>query len=246
MCDDCIKTNSWRGWNVPAAGKRSSSGQGAWHDLSHPISPKLPSMAVFPAPTVERVMSLPKDPANITRFQMIVHQGTHVDAPCHLFANGPTIDQIPIERFIGDAVIWRIEKPAYGLIDVADLDAAHPKVSPGDIVLFDTGWAPKAGTTAYNEHPSLSVEAAAWLVKQGVKMIGVDFGTPDLSANRRPPGFTWPVHLVLLGNGVLIAEHLTNLRPLANQRVELLMLPINIEGADGAPARVLARPAAAA
>jgi len=72
----------------------------------------------------------------------------------------------------------------------------------------------------------------------------VDFITPDLAVNRRPPEFRWPVHHILLSQGVLIAENLTNLRALSGQRVEVMFLALNIEGADGAPARVVARPAA--
>ena len=57
----------------------------------------------------------------------------------------------------------------------------------------------------------------------------------------RPHGFDWPVHHVLLGHGVLIAEHLTNLRPLAGRRIEAMFLALAIEGSDGGPARVIAR-----
>ena len=73
------------------------------------------------------------------------------------------------------------------------------------------------------------------------KLLGVDFSTPDLTAHKRPSGFTWPVHQILLSQGVLVAEHLTNLGGLANQRVEAMFLAIPIAGSDGAPARVLAR-----
>jgi kynurenine formamidase len=79
-------------------------------------------------------------------------------------------------------------------------------------------------------------------VEHQVKLLGVDFSTPDLTAHKRPSGFTWPVHQILLSQGVLVAEHLTNLAPLANTRVEAMFLALPIAGSDGAPARVLARP----
>jgi kynurenine formamidase len=50
------------------------------------------------------------------------------------------------------------------------------------------------------------------------------------------------VHKILLSRGVLIVEHLTGLEPLAGQRVEVIVGALNIQGADGGPARVLARP----
>ena len=70
----------------------------------------------------------------------------------------------------------------------------------------------------------------------------MDTPTPDIALDRRPPDFNWPVHRLLLGHGILIAEQLANLGPLAGQRVEFLFGPLPIEGSDGSPARVLARP----
>jgi kynurenine formamidase len=52
------------------------------------------------------------------------------------------------------------------------------------------------------------------------------------------------VHQILLSRGVLIAEHLTNLRALANSRVEAMFLALPVAGSDGGLARVVARPIA--
>jgi kynurenine formamidase len=58
---------------------------------------------------------------------------------------------------------------------------------------------------------------------------------------RRPPDFAFPVHYTLLSQGVLIAEHVTNLEQLAGQRAEIMFLGLNIAGSDGAPVRPVAR-----
>lgn len=72
-------------------------------------------------------------------------------------------------------------------------------------------------------------------------VVGADIAMPDLPVPRRPEqGFDWPVHKILLSNGVLIVEHLADLRPLAGRRAEVIIGAIPIQGADGAPARVLA------
>src|SRR5262249_22982205 len=94
---------------------------------------------------------------------------------------------------------------------------------------------------AYDEHPYLSDEAARWLVDRGVRMLGVDTPTPDLPVAGRPPGFDWPVHRILLSNHVLVVEHLCNLEPLEGQRVDLMVMALNVRGADGAPARIVGR-----
>jgi kynurenine formamidase len=196
----------------------------------------------FPPARFARVMRMPDDPMNATEMQMVCHFGTHVDAPCHFIPDGPAFEAIPLERLYGPGVVWRLDVEPYGVIEVGVLARQKPTLSAGDMLLLDTGWAATHfGTERYAQNPCLSVRAAEWLVEQRVKLLGVDFLTPDLAVDRRPPGFTWPVHHVLLSHGVLIAENLTNVRALAGQRIEAMFLALNIRGADGAPARVVAR-----
>ena len=65
-------------------------------------------------------------------------------------------------------------------IEPADLEKCTPKLRPGDILALDTGWSEFVGTTKYDdEHPALSVAAAEWLVAQKIKLLAVDFTTPD-------------------------------------------------------------------
>ena len=230
----------WHGWpNAPATPSSVRRG-GDWIDLSHPLRADLWRIPFFPPARFERIMSQPQDPVNVTELQMVCHFGTHVDAPCHFIADGPAFHEIPLDRLYGPGVVWRLRCDAYELIEPDHFERAGPASRPGDIVLLDTGWHEYVGSQRYEEHPSLSLAAAEWLVEHGIKLLAVDFATPDLAVNRRPPGFRWPVHHILLSQGVLIAEHLTNLRALAGQRVEVLFLALNIEGADGAPARVVA------
>jgi kynurenine formamidase len=246
MCD-CHEPvrRAWQGWIElpPASGE---TGVGPWADLTHRLTEDLSRSPAFPRPVIRQLLKMPEGNANITEVQMVVHHGTHVDAPRHFMIDGPAFDEIPLERLYGPAVIWRIEKGPLAVITADDLKSARPKLKRGDMVLLDTGWADYVNTDQYEDHASLSNDAAQWLVDHQVKLLGVDFSTPDLTAHQRPEGFTWPVHQILLSNGVLVAEHLTNLRPLANQRVEAMFLALPIAGSDGAPARVLARPLAAA
>ena len=55
--------------------------------------------------------------------------------------------------------------------------------------------------------------------------------------------FDFPVHRIVLGHGVMIAGHLTNIAPPVGRRVNLIFAPHGIGGADGASARVLGRSA---
>ena len=242
MCDsDQSKPGAgWRGWmDLPAP--RRCVPAGDWIDLSWPLSSEVPRIASFPPPRLTRIASIPERPLNITELQMIVHTGTHVDSPRHFYNDGPAFQDIPLERLMGAGVVWRMQVPLYGLIEPADLEAMRPRLAPGDILALDTGAAARVGTPDYDRHASLSVAAAQWLVEQRVKLLALDTPTPDLALDKRPEGFIWPVHRVLLAAGVLIAEQVTNLGVLAGGRAEFMFCPLNIADCDGAPARVLAR-----
>lgn len=241
MCDTAAnKIPGWKGWRDLPAPKISGTG-GAWIDLSHRLTEGLSRIPSFPQPRICQIRRIPEHRANVTEIQMVVHHGTHLDAPRHFIADGPAMDEIPIERLYGPGVVWRIDVPATGVIDAAELERARPRMREGDIVLLDTGQARHVNTDRYEEHAALSAEAAQWLVEHGAKIVGVDFSTPDLASHLRPPDFAFPVHYTLLSHGVLIAEHVNNLEALAGSRAEIMFLGLNIAGSDGAPVRAIGR-----
>ena len=241
MCEQRSgKIEGWQGWTDVRP--PPITGRGPWLDLSHPFNENIPRVPSVPAPRFPRFKHIPEDPFNVTEIHMVVHLGTHVDSPRHFFNDGPAFDEIPLERLYGPGVVWRIEAEPYQVIEPADLSRMRPELRPGDILLLDTTWSELVGTETYEQHPHLSEAAAEWLVEQKVKLLAVDFGTPDAVPEKRWEGWLWPVHHILLSRGVLIAEHVCNLKPLAGQRVEAMFLALNIEGSDGAPARVVARP----
>lgn len=241
MCDLLSsRGQGWHGWMaLPPA--RTTTPAGAWIDLSHPFSPTLPRVPAFRPLSTSRLKCLPTDPLNVTEFSMIVHTGTHIDSPFHLYNDGPTFEAIPLDRLHGRGVVWRLDMEPDSLIRPEHLDAARPLLEPGDILALDTGWSDRVGTEGYDHHPCMAVEAADWLVAQRVKLVAFDFATPDLPGNRRPPDFDFPVHRRLLRDGVLICEHLRSARDLAGGHAEFVFGALALIGADGAPARVLAR-----
>lgn len=241
MCEtQTDKVPGWKGWlDVPAP--KISGMESAWTDLSHRLTEDLSRIPSFPQPRIRQITRIPEHRANVTEVHMVVHHGTHLDAPRHFIADGPTMDEVPLDRLYGPGVVWRFDKPDGGVIDVADLERATPRMRAGDIVLIDSGRARHVNTDRYMQHACLTGEAAAWLVRHGARIVGVDFPTPDLAAPLRPPDFAFPVHYTLLSQGVLIAEHVTNLQGLAGHRIEAMFLGLNIAGSDGAPVRAVAR-----
>lgn len=243
MCDRHVFGKGWKGWR-PLPATQATVAAGPWHDLTHPFGPDGPRLPVFPPPKIERLRAQPAEPITISQLSFVAHVGTHLDSPRHFFTDGPAFEEIPLERLAGPGVVWPVEVEAEGSIGVDALEAATPEVRPGDIVVLQTGWSAHLGTPLYDRHPSLALEAAAWLVERGIKLLAVDFPTPDLPGHRRPAGFDWPVHRLLLGNGVLICEHLRADAALAGRRAEFFFGAIPVVDGDGAPARIAARPIA--
>jgi kynurenine formamidase len=222
---------AWTGW-LPALGHDPG-----WTDLTYTITPDVPRLMKFAPPSIHRVSSMPEDPYSVTAIEIVCHTGTHLDAPCHFIPGAPAIDEVPLDRLTGAAVVVRPELRSDREIRASDLEPSGARA--GEMVILDSGWW-RAGV-GDGDHPWLSEEGARWLVARGVKLLATDLPTPDLPICRRDAGFDWPVHRILLGSGVLIAENLTNLAALPS-RVEAMLLPLPIAGSDGSPARVLVRP----
>jgi arylformamidase len=212
-----------------------------WVDLSRPLAPEMPATDVQPDPSFETAFDVETDGINVQYVCTPTHTGTtHVDAPLHLDPTGATVDALSVGRFVGEAVVIDLSLDRAREIDRAEIEAAAPDVRAGDIVMLSTGWEDRYGTDAYAPWPWLSPEAAEWLVEQDVEMLCVDTTSPDMARGNRPDEWWYPVHRTLLENGVLIAEHLRNLEEFRGKRVDVIGIPIAIEGGDAAPARFVA------
>src|SRR5260370_41164099 len=139
MCESSPKkAYGWTGWrDLPAP--RMTSAAGPWIDLSHRITETLSRIPFFPQPRIRQIWTRPPDNANVTEGHMVGHHGTHLDAPRHFIADGPTMDEVPLDRLYGPGVVWRFDAGDDGLIDVDDLERPTPRLRPRDIRLLDTG-----------------------------------------------------------------------------------------------------------
>jgi len=158
MCEDAtIKIPGWKGWlDVPAP--KISGAAGPWIDLSHRLTEELSRIPAFPQPQIRRLWKIPEHRANVTEVHMVVHHGTHLDAPRHFIADGPAMDEVPLDRLYGQGVVWRFDADDDGMIDVADLERATPRLRPGDIALLDTGRAkPRPGWSGRAPSSSASI-----------------------------------------------------------------------------------------
>ncbi|MDQ3864750.1 MAG: cyclase family protein [Actinomycetota bacterium] len=180
---------------------------------------------------------------------MSLHTGTHVESALHSIEDGEAIDEVALERVIGDAVVLDLTPTeAMQILDVADLEEANGKLEasgesilPGDILLLRTDWAQRhIGTQKYfKESPGLTEEAARWIAGKSPKSVGCDFFEEP---SARQPGWTadqFVVHLAILGAGIPLIEGLVNLRDLP-PRVRFFAPFYNFKGVESAPARAFA------
>lgn len=211
-------------------------------DLTQVFSDGMFSLKLFPRISVERCVRIEDRGLNVTKVEFAVHSGTHIDSPRHFFADGRTMEQIDLDETSGPAVCLAVDRGPGEQITVADLEAQSPGIERADMVFISTGYGRYfyEDHERYRRHPYLSTETAAWLVEKGVKMVALDVPTPDQPEEFRSPGFDWPVHHELLGNGVLVAEHVANLDRVAGRRFRAFAFPLPIKGADGSPVRMVA------
>ncbi len=183
------------------------------------------------------------------------HGGTHIDAPIHFDAKGQTVDQIPVARLMGPAVVIDIREqaasdPDYRLTaaDVTAFESEHGTIAPATIVLLLTGWSDRwpdvkaylgddtPGDASNLHFPSFGPDAVAVLVKaREVAVLGVDVASIDYGASSN-----FMVHRIAASSNVPGLENLTNLDRLPPTGATVIALPTKIEGGSGGPVRVVA------
>lgn len=181
------------------------------------ISQELFGCAVYPGdPQPERFVTLSiknGDVCNLTAFKMCAHNGTHVDAPFHFYADGKTIDQVDLDRFIG----W-----AY----VAERD--------GDIRADDA----KNILKAANGCERILVKGKAVVTKEAAQVFAEAriklFGNESQTVG--PLDAPKEVHLIMLGAEIVLLEGI-RLEKVPAGKYFLNAVPLNLGGADGSPCR---------
>jgi arylformamidase len=172
------------------------------------------------------------DTSNSSAVTMSLHSGTHMDAPFHFVPDGTTIDNLPLDLFIGPALVHEVKAEGY-------IKAEHVEGIELDgitRVLFKTRNSELLQRGAYDpDFVAFSVEAAEAMVAKGVKLVGLDYLSVAHAGEEQVP-----VHRAFLDRGVALLEGI-DLSEIAPGRYELICFPIRIRGADGAPCRAVLR-----
>ena len=204
------------------------------YDITAPLSSALPVYPGDPEVTITPLTQLQwGDAANVSRLVLSSHTGTHLDAPRHFFAEGPTIDCLDLHVLMGPARVCAFPQVTTHLTadDLRPLGLAGTKrlllQTPNAALWQKTGF--------QTNYVALTESAAYLLVEMGVQLVGIDYLSVDAFERQ-----DFPVHHILLGAGVLILEGL-DLRAVPPGDYELLALPLLLQHGDGAPVRAILR-----
>lgn len=204
-----------------------------WIDISQPLANDMaqwPGDAPFSyTPTLTKEQS---GSVNIGQMAGSLHTGTHVDAPFHYDSNGKTIDELDLERYIGKARV--IDVGHTDSLSVATFQEFTWEGVPERLLLRTS--LPNNSKRFPEVFPVLDPEAAPFLRKKGVRLLGVDTPSVDTEESKE-----LPVHHALYNNGINILENimLDHVQP---GDYELIALPLAIQHADGSPVRAVIRP----
>lgn len=185
-----------------------------------------------PFELIERRRISKGDHNNSSALHMSAHSGTHLDAPFHFVPGGATIESLPLELFIGPALVQTVDAGRY--ITKEHVDAVDLKGESR--ILFKTRNSHLLHKPAYDpDFVAFSVEAAQALVARGVKLVGLDYLSVAHAGDEQVP-----VHRAFLDHGVILLEgvDLSEIKP---GRYELICFPIRLRGLDGAPCRAVLR-----
>lgn len=167
------------------------------------------------------------------------HIGTHVDAPYHFWKDGASIDELPLDRFCGPAVLADVSDrdPAVPVsVDqiVAALEVAGEPVHQDDILVVRC-WGRQPDDPGFLEATALAPEVGTWAVEQGVKAVGIDLPSVDSPGDR-----SFPVHMAFLPAGIPIFENLCHLDKIEQVRFSFWGLPLRVKGGSGSAVRAIA------
>ena len=181
------------------------------------ISQEVFSCAVYPGDPKPEKQTLCATSAgdlyNLTAFSMCAHNGTHVDAPFHFLKDGKTVDQIPLDSFVGSCYVARHQ----GDVTAADAGAILEKARGAERILI-------AGDVTVTE------AAAAIFADSNIKLLGNE------GQSVGPEHAPMKVHQILLGKEIVLLEGVV-LTDVPEGTYFLSAAPLNLTGSDGAPCR---------
>lgn len=203
-------------------------------DLSYDITHQ---MKVFPADPAVGILKHHDYQNGYFVSQVIfgTHTGTHIDVPVHKIKGGKTVDEVPIEKFTGRALVMDIP----GLKPLEEITPAHLEPFGGRLggvgaVILKTGWGKHFGKDDFfTSFPGIGEKAVDWFYAHGIRLIGLE--SPSVNALKHQE-----IHTLLLQKDILIVESLANVKQIRGEYVDFYAVPLKLKGLDGSPVRAFA------
>ncbi len=162
-----------------------------------------------------------------TRLTMNLHTGTHMDFSKHMSQEGAVSDGFDPFTLIRAVRVFDLT----GLQEAISADDLMPlAIQSGDFVLFKT----RNSLTEQFDFRFVHVDASAARLLADLKVDGV--GVDALGIERDQPGY--PTHKTLFKAGIIIIEGL-RLKAVPAGRYQMIALPLNIDGVEALPLRVV-------
>lgn len=200
------------------------------YDISRSLTSQLP---VWPGSRAfdRRVLkTIEKEGCCESEIALNIHTGTHMDAPSHFVDGGVTAEALNLNLSVGpcEVISFTQKKP----IDAEDL---KKKMDSSNC----RRWLLKTANSIQNHEQfdenfvAITSRAAQYLVDKKILFIGIDGPSIQLFHDKNND-----THEILLSQGIAVAEGL-DLKEVVDGPYDLVALPLKIEGAEGAPARII-------
>lgn len=229
----------------------SSHLQTGFIDLTHTVNEKIP---LWPGST--RFSEEIRQECSPGKFRgydyhLCAGTGTHIDAPFHCVEDGKSVTDFSLQELIGPGCVIDVTQsvqnnPDYTVSahDIEQWENQFGPIPSGAIILARTGWSQywsqpqrycNADVDGVLHFPGFSEEAAQLLVTKNIIGVGIDTLSLDAGVSK-----TYPAHKIFLGHGLFQIENIAHLQQLPPVGATILVLPLKIENAPEAPARVIA------
>jgi len=204
-------------------------------DLTHTIEHGDKVYDANPTCFFNQYQTIARDGYNLTQAILNSHAGTHIDAPYHFVEDGLRVDEIPLERLVGEAILIDCSgKKPKEMITLDEIRRHDGRIARGCNVLIRTDWYKTyPGREFAYDMPNVDTAVVQYLVDKGINLLGLE--TPSLNWVDNPGA-----HRLLLGANILLVEGLANLDQIRADRFTFICLPLKLKGLDGFPVRALA------
>lgn len=188
------------------------------------ISQEVLSCSVYPGdPVPQRTVLQDMNDGelyNLSKIDLCVHNGTHIDAPAHFLRDGKTVEKIALDSFVGMAYVAHHD----GIVSAEDAAAIMEKARSVS--------SESARRILIKGSAVVSIEAAKVFARSAVLLVGNE------SQSVGPEDAPMAVHKTLLSKDVVLLEGV-RLSEVPEGVYLLSAAPLNIAGAEGSPCRAV-------